>query len=88
MTMSRAQTEMEEIEKKIDDVSAKLDLHIEQHAKDMDELKPFIQAKAGGTILFKFLVGIGALAMAYVAFKNAIFGTSIPGAEHLLQNKP
>ena len=55
---------------KIDKVQTSLNEHIDQHKKDMDELKPFIQARIGGAFVYKFLLGAGAIALAWSALKT------------------
>ena len=54
-----------------------LDEHIEQHTKDTqdskdfrEKLEPFVQARAGGTFLFKGAIGLGSVAAAWIAVKS------------------
>ena len=43
---------------------------LQQH---MEDVKPFMQSAAGLQILWKFLIAIGSLAVAWMAIKNAFW---------------
>ena len=47
----------------------------EKHEQDMKELKPYMQFATGLGIVYKVIVGIGAIAIAILAFKNLIIAT-------------
>lgn len=55
---------------KIDALTSKVDTHNIKHEEDMKDIKPFIQAKAGFSVLFKLFLMLGALAGAYLALQN------------------
>lgn len=57
---------------KIDKLDTKFDEHIEQHKADMEELRPYIQAKGSLTFIFKSIVSMGSLAAAWLAIRSVI----------------
>jgi len=62
---------------KIKNIQELLEGHLQQYIADKqeetdfrEEMRPFIQAKMGGTFAFKGLIGLGSLAMSWVALKQ------------------
>ena len=60
----------ETVNGKIDRVRDKLDEHIRQHEIDMEEIKPFMRGAAGLGLLWKGLIVVGGLAVAYTQIKS------------------
>lgn len=61
----------ETVNGKIDGLSVEVKEMREEHQAHMEEIKPFIQAKAGLSILSKGFLWLGSLAAAYFAIKSA-----------------
>lgn len=55
---------------KIRMMDEKLDAHIKVSQDFQDEVKPYLQGAAGLQLLWKVLVSIGSLALAWAAIKN------------------
>lgn len=62
---------------KIDRIDKKLDEHNLKHQSDMDELKPYLQFASGLGIIFKLIVAIGSIAMAWLAIKGVFYGGDV-----------
>lgn len=60
------------LSRKTDALSTKIDDHNTKHEADMEEMKPFMQGAAGIQVLWKLFVGVGSLAVAYLAIKNVL----------------
>lgn len=45
---------------------------IKQHERDMEEMRPFVQGAAGVRLVWKGVVSLGSLAVAWLAIKNIL----------------
>lgn len=71
--MSHDETKaIEDLTRRITELSDKFDAHLIKHDEDMRELKPYVQALGGFGILYKIFLGAGAFAVAYVAIKSGL----------------
>lgn len=66
----KTQEGIDELRELVGKLVDKVDEHIEQHTKDMEELKPFIQARGTLTFMFKSLLAAGAAAAAWLSIKG------------------
>jgi len=66
---STAKAIEETVNGKIAAISRKIDEHNAKHEKDMEDIKPLMQGAAGLQFFWKFLVGMGAIAVAWGQLK-------------------
>lgn len=62
----------ETVNGKIDGLRTEVKEMREEHQAHMEEIKPFIQAKASASFLSKVFLWLGGLAAAYLAIKSVI----------------
>lgn len=60
---------------KIDAIRTDLNVHNTKHENDMAELKPYMQFASGLGIMYKFVIAIGSLAIAWAALMNILHGS-------------
>ena len=56
---------------KIDAISTKIDQHNRKHEEDMEEIKPYMQFASGLGVLWKIILMLGSLAVAWATIKSA-----------------
>lgn len=57
---------------KIDNLRNEVQQMREEHEAHMEEIKPFIQAKASASFLYKAFLWLGSLAVAWLAVRDAL----------------
>lgn len=61
----------ETVNGKIDSIARKLEEHNAKHEADMEDMKPYMQAAAGGKLLYGVFKVLVAVAIGWVSIKSA-----------------
>ena len=64
-------THFEQMNRRFDEVGAKLDEHMASSEKFREDITPYLQAVAGTKILYKIFLAAGSVAVAWIALRNA-----------------